>query len=80
LLEALQSGNGPAGAGLDVHVAEGEGRISPLADLPNVILTPHIGASTVDAQRQIGVEIVRIVGEAADVPRSAVGTTAGGAE
>jgi len=63
LLEALRSDGAPAAAALDVHVAEGEGRISPLADLPNVILTPHIGAVTVDAQRQIGVEVVRIVAE-----------------
>ncbi len=63
LREALLGPGGPAGAGLDVHVAEGEGRIPPLADLPNVILTPHIGATTVDAQREIGVEILRIVEE-----------------
>jgi phosphoglycerate dehydrogenase-like enzyme len=50
-----------AGAGVDVHAAEGEGVLSPLADLPNVVLTPHIGASTVDAQREIGREVVRIV-------------------
>jgi D-3-phosphoglycerate dehydrogenase len=67
LLAALRSGERPAGAALDVHVAEGEGKISPLAGLPNVILTPHIGATTVDAQREIGAEIVRLV-EAADGP------------
>ncbi len=61
LLEALTAGERPAAAGLDVHVAEGPGRISPLASLPNVIVTPHIGATTVDAQREIGVEIVRII-------------------
>ena len=52
-----------AGAALDVHVAEGEGKISPLADLPNVILTPHIGATTIDAQRQIGERVLDIVAE-----------------
>ena len=50
------------GAGMDVHKAEGEGKISPLAGLPNVILTPHIGAGTFDAQREIGGRIVEIVG------------------
>jgi D-3-phosphoglycerate dehydrogenase / 2-oxoglutarate reductase len=60
LLESLKSGR-LAGAGLDVHVHEGEGLRSPLADLPNVILTPHIGAATVDAQREIGQKVVEIV-------------------
>lgn len=53
LYEALLSGH-LAGAALDVHAAEGEGKISPLAGLPNVMLTPHIGASTIDSQREIG--------------------------
>jgi D-3-phosphoglycerate dehydrogenase len=42
------------GAALDVHQAEGEGKVSPLAEFKNVILTPHIGASTVDSQKEIG--------------------------
>lgn len=54
--EALGSGR-LRGAALDVHEAEGEGRISPLAGLDNVILTPHIGAGTYDSQRELG-EIV----------------------
>jgi phosphoglycerate dehydrogenase-like enzyme len=44
-----------------VHEAEGEGHRSQLADLPNVVLTPHMGASTVDTQREIGERIVGIV-------------------
>jgi D-3-phosphoglycerate dehydrogenase / 2-oxoglutarate reductase len=56
LVAALQEGR-LRGAALDVHEAEGEGKLSPLADLPNVILTPHIGAGTYDSQREIG-EIV----------------------
>jgi len=60
LLEALRDGR-LAGAGLDVHVREGEGQVSPLAELPNVILSPHIGAATVDAQREIGRIVVDIV-------------------
>lgn len=42
------------GVALDVHQAEGEGKVSPLAEFKNVILTPHIGASTFDSQREIG--------------------------
>jgi D-3-phosphoglycerate dehydrogenase len=60
LLAALQEGH-LSGAALDVHQAEGNGKISPLADLPNVILTPHIGASTFDSQREIGVIILEQV-------------------
>lgn len=60
LLRALQEGH-IRGAGLDVHEKEGDGKISPFAGLPNVILTPHIGASTHDAQREIGEKIMRII-------------------
>ena len=61
LLGALQPGGRVRGAALDVHVAEGEGRRSPLADLPNVVLTPHIGAQTIDAQEEIGREVLAII-------------------
>jgi D-3-phosphoglycerate dehydrogenase len=47
------------GAALDVHEKEGEGKISPLAGLDNVVLTPHIGANTVDSQREIGEIVIR---------------------
>lgn len=65
--EALASGH-LRGAALDVHEAEGEGQISPLAALDRVILTPHIGAGTYDSQRELGdivVERIRAFEEAA---------------
>jgi phosphoglycerate dehydrogenase-like enzyme len=52
LFDALTSGH-LAGAALDVHQEEGEGEVSPLAALRNTILTPHIGAMTIDSQRAI---------------------------
>ena len=57
LKKVLESGH-LAGAALDVHEVEGDGNISPLAELDNVILTPHIGAATVDSQAEIGELIV----------------------
>ncbi len=61
LYEALADGGRLRGAALDVHEQEGEGKLSPLAGLPNVILTPHIGAMAVDTQREIGRRVVEAV-------------------
>ena len=60
LHHALATGH-LAGAGLDVHAREGDGQVSPLAGLENVVLTPHIGASTHDTQREIGERIVETI-------------------
>lgn len=65
LLRALNDSK-LGGAGLDVHEEEGDGKISPLAGLENVLLTPHIGAGTVDTQYQIGEQILEIVQEFSD--------------
>jgi D-3-phosphoglycerate dehydrogenase / 2-oxoglutarate reductase len=61
LRAALLDGTRLRGAGLDVHAREGEGTISSLADLPNVVLTPHIGAMATDSQRAIGERIIRLL-------------------
>lgn len=62
LREALLHGRTVAGAALDVHEAEGEGTMSPLAGLDNVVLTPHIGAMAVDSQRLIGERVLELLG------------------
>ena len=51
------------GAALDVHAAEGEGRVSPLAELSNVVLTPHIGPSTMESQRELGHRVVSAISD-----------------
>jgi phosphoglycerate dehydrogenase-like enzyme len=63
LYEALKTEGRLGGAALDVHEQEGQGLLSPLAGLPNIILTPHIGSTTIDTQREIGERIVAIVKE-----------------
>jgi D-3-phosphoglycerate dehydrogenase len=61
LYDALAQEDTLCGAALDVHEAEHEGETSPLAGLSNVILTPHIAATVVDTQREIGLRILEIV-------------------
>lgn len=63
LFKELSSGDTLRGAAVDVHEQEGEGKLSPLAGLPNVILTPHIGAMVSGTQRQIGLRIQELVAE-----------------
>jgi D-3-phosphoglycerate dehydrogenase len=58
--QALASGQ-IGGAALDVFPKEPKGNadefVSPLRGKDNVILTPHIGGSTQEAQRDIGIEV-----------------------
>ncbi len=57
LIKALKSGT-IAGAGLDVFENEPSPK-EALLRLPNVSLSPHIGASTKEAQEKIGVELAK---------------------
>ena len=60
LADAIRRGH-IGGAAVDVYPEEPEGNSegfsSPLRGLPNVILTPHIGGSTEEAQEAIGREV-----------------------
>ena len=62
LAAALDAGH-LAGAATDVHAKEGASFESPLIGRENVILTPHMGAGTIDSQREIGERILAIVSD-----------------
>ncbi|MCX8052589.1 MAG: phosphoglycerate dehydrogenase [Armatimonadetes bacterium] len=56
LIEALKSGK-CAGAALDVYVKEPPDFSSELFSLPNVVTTPHLGASTEEAQTNVAIDV-----------------------
>ncbi len=62
LVKVLDEGH-LAGAGVDVFVNEPPAADDPLVNHPKVSVTPHIGASTKEAQDRIGEELVRIISE-----------------
>lgn len=57
LVEGLKSGKVKAAA-VDVYRSEPPAADHPLIGLPNVVHTPHLGASTVEAQRIVATQIV----------------------
>ena len=68
LLGALRTGE-IAGAGLDVFTSEppvADSVAHQLLSLPNVVVTPHLGASTEEAQEKAGVSVARSVRLALD--------------
>lgn len=76
LLAALESGH-IAGAGIDVFTSEPPAPDSAAAKLiahPKCIATPHLGASTVEAQENVSIDVCEQVLQilAGDLPRSAV--------
>ncbi|HEV2782879.1 MAG TPA: phosphoglycerate dehydrogenase [Actinophytocola sp.] len=78
LASAVRSGH-VGGAGVDVF-AEEPTTSSPLFELPNVVVTPHLGASTAEAQDRAGTDVARSVLLAlrGDFVPDAVNVAAGG--
>ena len=60
LADALKAGI-IAGAGIDVFTAEPPPQDNPLLSAPNVVLTPHLGASTLEAQENVAVEAAQLL-------------------
>lgn len=62
LVAGLQTGH-VAAAGLDVFEDEPLAKDHPLLSLPTVTLTPHLGASTAEAQEAVGIEIAEQIAD-----------------
>jgi len=60
LVEAIKAGQ-VAGAALDVYETEPLPAPHPLRELPQVIMTPHLGASTEEAQENVGIEVAEAI-------------------
>lgn len=59
LAEAVRSGH-VGGAGIDVYLTEPT-TSSPLFEIPQIVVTPHLGASTDEAQDRAGTDVARSV-------------------
>ncbi len=60
LCAAIKDGK-VAGAALDVYETEPLPKDFPLRDLPQVVMTPHLGASTDEAQENVGIEVAEAI-------------------
>ena len=62
LADALAAGT-IAGAGIDVFTAEPIAADNPLLKAPNIVLTPHLGASTLEAQENVAIEAAQLIAD-----------------
>ena len=78
LADAVREGR-VGGAGIDVFATEPT-TSSPLFELPNVVVTPHLGASTSEAQDRAGTDVARsvLLALAGDFVPDAVNVQTGG--
>jgi D-3-phosphoglycerate dehydrogenase / 2-oxoglutarate reductase len=82
LIAALEAGH-LGGAALDVYETEPLPRDHPFRQLTNVVLTPHLGASTAEAQQNVAIEIAEAVRSAlldGDMSRAVNAPAVGGDE
>ncbi len=62
LVESIAGGH-VAGAALDVYETEPLPADSPLRGVPEIVMTPHLGASTAEAQENVGIEVAETISE-----------------
>jgi len=62
LAEALTAGT-IAGAAIDVFAVEPTPADNPLRTAPNCVVTPHLGASTLEAQENVAIEAAQLIAD-----------------